>query len=325
MPYRRLPQTNASRDSALTTCKEKMDAIDPTPPPFSAAKATQLTADQPMYHSLIVAANTAKSNQTNQSAIMMPLLRTARFWVSHGFQALINACIRDEFPNSAKNFYGLPLEAKGGPDLGTEAGVIQGAITYNDGETERIAAGGDAITFPSLANINTHVDAFKASQQTQSILKGLYDDAQESLSAANTNIDLLILQLWNSIEAEYDTGDKPSMRRKAREWGVIYVPSKGEAPSGDDFSVLGMVKDSVTGLPLENVEVELFNATISKTYITEADGMFYMPPVPTDTYTVKATLIGYLPFNATFPIVEGEVQQGDIILVADVAPLPPEE
>lgn len=323
MPHRRLPNSNASRDAALTVCKDKMDATDPLEIPFAAAKGTQLTAEQPAYHALIAAANTAKSNQTAQSAIVAPLLRTARFWVSHGFQALINACIRGQFPNSDKNLYGLSLDTKGGPDLSTESDLIQASITYNDGETARTGAGGAPISFPALADINTQVDALKAAHQTQSTLKGLYDTAQENLAAANPNADLLILQLWNSIEATYDTGDKPSMRRKAREWGVVYVPSAGETPSGEDYSVVGLIKDSITDLPLENVEVTLFNASVNEVQFTGADGMFFMPVVPSGNYDIQAKLAGYQLFTANVNIVEGEVQEGNVGLEPETPPVEP--
>jgi hypothetical protein len=325
MPYRRLPNTNASRDAALTTCKDKMEATDPMELPFAPSKGVQLTTDQPIYHGLIAAVNSAKSNQTAQSALVAPLMRTARFWVSHGYQALINACIRDQFPNSVKNLYGLSLDAKGGPELSSEADVIQASITYNDGETARTAAGGEAITFPALADINTHVDALKAAHQTQSTLKGLFDQAQEKLAEANPNTDLLILQLWNSIEATYDKGDKPSMRRKAREWGVVYVPSAGETPTGDDYSVVGRVTDMLTGLPLDNVEISLFNASVDQVQFTGADGMFFMPVVASGNYDLQAKLPGYKLVTANMNLVQGEVQEFNIAMETEAPLLPPVE
>lgn len=320
MPTRRLPRTNPERDSALTNCKAKMDATAAAELPFSAAKAAKLATDQPAYHTLIVNANLAKSKQTSLSATLNPLRHAARLWVSHGYQALINACIREEFPNSVKNLYGLTLDAKGGPDLSSDSDINQAAITYNDGETARTASGGDPISFPSLANINLNIDAYRTAQQEQSNSKSAYDTAQENIAAANPNIDLLILQLWNSIEAEYDTGDKPSMRRKAREWGVVYVPNAGEAPSADDFSVVGKITDSATGLPLDLVTVTLSSTTVTETYVTEADGMFFLPPVPAGTYELEATLANYTPNKVTITVVEGEVQEVNLALEPIVLP-----
>lgn len=325
MPTRRLPNSHATRDSALTSCKAKMDAVAPADVPFIAARQTQLTDYQPIYHGLRNALNIALANQTDQTSVVKSLKRIAGLWVSHGFQALISACIREQFHNSVKNFYGIALESNKGPRLDSDLDITQAAVTYNDGETARTTAGGIPISFPALVDINTQVDAFKAAVQTQSTLKMAYDSAQETLSAADPTADLLILQLWNSIEATYDTGDKPSMRRKAREWGVVYVPSPGETPSGEDYSVVGLVKDSSTDLPLENVEVTLFNSSLNEVQYTGADGMFFMPVVPSGNYDLEAKLTGYQLFTANVNIVEGEVQEGNIDLVPDVPPIAPTE
>lgn len=323
MPHRRLPKSNPARDKALSTCKEKMDAVPASEVPFSNAKGAQLSTDQPAYHALIAASNLARFNQTLQSGVVAPLRHAARLWVSHGFQAMINACIRGQFDKQVKNLYGVPVDSTKGPKLDSESDIEQAAVTYNDGETARVSAGGVPITFPALADINTHVDAFKAANLIQSSLKMAYDRSQEALADANTNIDLLILQLWNAIEATYDTGDKPSLRRKAREWGVVYVPSAGEAPSGDDFSVIGLVTELGTELPLEHVELLLSNATLSETYITTADGMYFMPPVPSGTYELRASLVGYLTHISTVTVVEGEVTEQNISMKADTPPPPP--
>lgn len=325
MPQRRLPRTFGERDKALTACNDKVVATPPAQVPFSGARITDLATNQPLFHSLIVAANNAKTNQTTQSALVAPMRHISRLWVSHGFQALINACIREQFPNAVKNYYGIPLDSSKVPVLSSDSDITQAAITYNDGEAARTAAGGVPITFPLLADINAQVDTFKAALQVQSTLKGLYDTAQENLTAANPAIDLLILQLWNSIEATFDTGDKPSMRRKAREWGVVYIPSPGETPSGDDYSVIGKVTDSVTGLPLANVNIKLQNGPVIETYVTDEDGMYFLPPVETGNYDLSADLAGHMPFMTPVAVVDGEVQEMNISLNPLIPPVPPGE
>lgn len=324
MPKRQLPKTNPSRDSALTACKDKMDATPEINRPFSAAKGVELTAQQPVYHGLIAASNVAKFNQTLQTGVVAPLRHTARLWVSHGFQALINACIRGQFNKQVKNLYGIAIDSTKGPDLVTESDIEQAAVTYNDGETARIAAGGTPITFPLIDDINLQVHDLKAASLTQSTLKDAYDAAQEDLAAANPAIDLLILQLWNSIEATYDTGDKPSLRRKAREWGVVYIPSKGETPTGDDYSVIGEVTDSETELPLQHVNLVLSNASLDVNYITNEDGMYFLQTVPSGTYNLEAKLDGYQLFTTQVEVIEGEIQELNIALVPELLPPSPE-
>ncbi len=323
MPHRRLPNSNATRDTALTVCKNKMGAVPVVAVPFAPAKGLQLTTQQPAYHALIATSNLAKFNQTLQSAVVAPLRYTARLWVSHGFQALINACIRGQFDKQVKNLYGMAIDAIKIPNLDAEAAIEQAAITYNDGEAARIAVGGDPITFPDLADINTHVDALNAANLIQSAYKMTYDEAQESLAASNPAVDLLVLQLWNSIEATYDTGNKPSLRRKAREWGVVYVPNPGEIPSGDDYSVIGKMTDAVSGLPLSEVELILTNGPLGVDYTTDADGMYYLQVVSSGSYNLTATLAGYEPFATVVEVIEGDVLELNISLTPIAPPAPP--
>jgi len=43
------------------------------------------------------------------------------------------------------------------------------------------------------------------------------------------------MRLWNTIETAFNNGYRPSMRRKAREWGVIYTIAKGEKDEDGDM------------------------------------------------------------------------------------------
>jgi hypothetical protein len=95
------------------------------------------------------------------------------------------------------------------------------------------------------------------------VLKTAYDTAQEAVNELNPDADKVILRMWNEIETTFDTGDKPSMKHKAREWGVVHIPTPGETPTADDYSVVGGATDSTTNLPLANVVVELIGTGVS--------------------------------------------------------------
>ena len=86
---------------------------------------------------------------------------SARLWVGHGFQALINACQRGAFSNAVKNLYGLTLDAKAMPDMGTEQAILDAALAYETGETAHTLVGVAPITFPSLMDITVAVTAFR--------------------------------------------------------------------------------------------------------------------------------------------------------------------
>ncbi len=321
MPYRRLPQSILARLSAMRSCKELNDITPPADSPLTSGTATNLGTGYPIYLNALNASSSAKTNQTQQSALVVPLRDSARLWVGHGFQALINACQRGSFPNSVKNLYGLALDAKAMPDMGTEQAILDAALAYETGETARTLAGGAAITFPSLMDITGAVTAFRNANLQQSVLKNTYDTAQEAVNALNPDADKLILRMWNEIETAFDTGDKPSMRRRAREFGVVYIPSPGETPSADDYSVIGAATDSTTSLPLANVVVELVGTGLS--YTSDADGKFYLPPIAPGSYTLSASLAGYLPFTQAVVVVAGQVLQVGVVLIPTAPPPTP--
>jgi len=316
MPYRRLPQSNKARLSAIRVVKDRKDATPPALVPLMGGTQTQLDTFHPIYNGLMLAVGSARALQTEQSAVTTPLRNAARLWVGHGYQALINAVIRKQFSASVLGHYLLPSTAKGAPDMGTEQAIIDAFNAYEAGEAARVAAGGMAISFPAGTDISTHVSDFRAANLIQAERKDAYDNAQEALAAQNPEADRLILKLWNEIEAAFDKGDKPSMRRKAREWGVIYVPSPGETPSPEDYSVMGRILDSLTRQPLAEVEVSLDGTTVSVT--TDSDGNYYIPFTTAGSYTLRASLPGYITHTQTVTIADDTLPEVNIALVQEV-------
>ncbi len=316
MPTRRLPRTNNERYTALRTAKERKDAVAPADVPLMAATQTLLDSGFPAYRNLQLAVRSARAQQTEQSAITDPLRRSARMWVNHGYQALINATLREEFPTSVLSYYNLANTAKGAPDMRTEQGIISAYNDYVAGESARVMAGGTAIPFPDQVSMRSRVDAFKAANLTQAALKDAHDNAQEALAAASPDADKLILRLWNEIEAAFDTGDKPSMRRRAREWGVIYVPSAGETPSPEDYSIKGIATDAATGLPMADVEVSLDGTTITAT--TDSEGRYYLPATTAGSYTLRASKEGYATAAQPVTVTDGTIAEVNVALTPEV-------
>lgn len=83
-------------------------------------------------------------------------------------------------------------------------------------------------------------------------------------------------------------------------------------------------RDDQSDLPLANVQVVLFNATVNEVQITATDGMFFMPVVPSGTYTLQASLVGYNTYTVSVNVVEGDVLEHNIRLVPTIIPTPPE-
>ncbi len=218
----------------MRTVADRAASMPPHEPPFPAPVIDHLTAFLPVYEGLMNEVSKAKALQTASTAAVTPLLRTARIWVGQGYQHIVDAVVRGSVPRSSLASYGMAQHARG-PRFGKgEQAVLSAAERLRNAEEHRVANGGEPMAFPSLAEIMVHVDAFRTANHVQADRKLALSEAQRNLRQANTEAKKLVLRLWNTIETAYDTGDRPSMRRKAREWGVIYSIAKGEQDRDGD-------------------------------------------------------------------------------------------
>lgn len=292
MPTRRLARTNAERDAALRNGKIRKDQVPPMLViPYTATTITRIDTFQPQYRLKFQAVTLAKKAQTDLSPLIADALQKAVWYQLDFIEALNKAIRRGEFTASDRTLYHLDANDSTLPRITTESDVTTWGENINDGETARIAGGGAPITFPSLAQVNTAVAAFNTLNAQQAVAKMLYDTAQEELEVLNPEADKLILKMWNETETAFDEGDKPSMRRKCREWGVVYVPIPGEPISPEEYSIIGTTTDSVTGLPIDNVAYRLLPPDVL--LLGDAQGKYFIGVLPEGTYSLEALKPGY--------------------------------
>jgi hypothetical protein len=63
-----------------------------------------------------------------------------------------------------------------------------------------VAAGGAPMSWPTIAQVNTAATNCTNAENAQSIAKGSYDLAQESVSELRPTVDAVIKDLWDTIE-----------------------------------------------------------------------------------------------------------------------------
>lgn len=311
MPQRRLPLSNSERLSAMRIITERISVTPPADLPFTAATLARLAVHYPMYKGLRDQLDTALSAQTTQTATVKPLRHAAKLWVSHGFQSIINATVRGALPSSMLGYYGLAVGARRVPSMGSEQAILSAGVMLSNGEQARVAAGGVPISFPSLAEIDGHVDAFRQANLLQAQLKTAYDEAQEALANALADTDMLVLRLWNEIETACDTGDKPSLRRKASEWGVVYVPSNNEVLAANNWAIAGKVTNGQT--PLFEAVITVEGTAIATS--TDSRGRFYIPTLEAGIYTLRIEKESYTTQHIPIALGKGIVRMVKVILV----------
>lgn len=155
-------------------------------------------------------------------------VRSARLYVSHFIQVLNMCVIRGEIKSEYKELYHLPADTAAVPDLSTEAALIRWGRYVIDGEHERTKKGGVPIYNPSIAKVSVYYDIFIEAQNSKTILQNNTKRAIDKLDSLHADVDAVILDLWNQIEATFDHLPAEQKRAECKRFGVTYYLRKNE-------------------------------------------------------------------------------------------------
>ena len=159
-------------------------------------------------------AQTTATNSVNAAATVLE-----RF-ISHFIQVFNFAVARGVFTASDRTYYQLDESSDVVPPLDSGADLRLWAGRIATGETMRVAAGGTPMAMPSAAQVATVFSTYTSADATQTTAKTNFDLGQEAIANQRPATDVLILDLWDTIEYNLRANDPTSLRRKAREWGM---------------------------------------------------------------------------------------------------------
>ncbi|MEZ6111030.1 MAG: hypothetical protein R3C99_08450 [Pirellulaceae bacterium] len=230
MPFRRLPNSDSTRLQALESASKKAAATDPADLAFSSETKTTLDATLPLWKQELRERGQALSAQSEATEALSVRRGRLRMWVSHFFQAFNMAVARGVCQASERGFFQLDISAESLPALDGEADLLTWAERIVAGEADRTAAGGVAILQPTAAEIATELTEYETFRASQAAAAGVYDREQEDVERMREQVDRLIRDLWDEIEFRFRREQPSSMRRKAREYGVVYASRPGEPP-----------------------------------------------------------------------------------------------
>jgi len=230
MPMRRLPRTDADRLQALQAAADKAAAVPAAQLAFSAANKALLDTTLPQFRTKMEQRGTALAGQTTATQDEDVQEARTRMWTSHFYQNLNMAIDRGVILASARAFYQLDVSSESLPDMATETDLVLWAGRVVSGEAARVAAGGAALPFPSAAEVNAELTTYNTLRAQQSTKKDVYDDEAADVEALRAPVDALIRDIWDEVEFKFRHETPPSLRAKAREYGVIYESRPGEPP-----------------------------------------------------------------------------------------------
>jgi hypothetical protein len=228
LPYRKLPHTDAARLKALKTLLDNND-IYTVGNRFIDWKT--LGRAQPAYdrlHTAVEQYHIACQTQTRKAGRYDKLLRNVTMYVSHFFQVLLMCVERGEIKRTQLPLFGLDKQATVIPNIRSIDGLLSWGAKAIEGEKARVKQGGRPIYNPTIGMVATHYDIFREAYEQQSNLKQRTQRAQDDLQKLRPEVDDIILELWNQIEAHYQ--DEPPERRfsECRKFGITYYYRRHE-------------------------------------------------------------------------------------------------
>ncbi len=228
MPYRRLPKTDTARLKVLKTLLSN-DSIYTARNRFIDWKT--LNQAQPLYDRLLTASEQYRvcfKSQVRNSAKIDALQRRATIYVSHFLQVLFMTVERGEIRRPLLRLYGMEEDMKALPNINTIEGLTEWAEKTITGEKQRIRQGGRPIYNPTIGMVATHYDIFREAYHSQRQLQGRTVKALEVLKTIRPEVDAVILDLWNQIEAHYAALPPEQRYVAAAKLGVIYYNRRHE-------------------------------------------------------------------------------------------------
>jgi len=228
MGYRRLPLSDEQRIRALNRAKGKVDSSPDAGFILMPKTITRLNTTQPIFANNMTKRGSALKEQATATLLARKAKEKLRILVSHFIQVFNKGVERGVFQQSHRAFYQLDINSNKVPLLRTENEILRWGKHIIDGDASRVAGGGAPMAMPYTSEVTNAYNDFNTKRSDKSLKKDAYDNAQEDVSDMRKQVDKLILRVWDEVETAFNEEEPSSKRRKAREWGVLYVRRKGE-------------------------------------------------------------------------------------------------
>ena len=323
MPKLDRPDTDTQRLTALQSAKIKADATPPAQLAFSPDTLAALIALLPTLATEMQQRGTALSGQASTTAAINPFRNRVRMFISHFLQVFNLGVERGDYSASDRAHYQLPVSSDKLPKLSGDEDLVLWAGNIAAGDAARVTAGGAAMVNPTAAQVAAEFGLYEPMLAVHTTAKDAYDSEQEDVEDMRPEVDDLINDIWDEVLFTFRKDSPSSMRRKAREYGVVYRLSAGEEPHPDEFSISGKVTlmptatDPAEDIPLEDVQVRAVEDNI--TVLTDEDGNYLMPLLSVATATIEFSKPGFVIRTETnVTITPGEIVELNVELEAEV-------
>jgi hypothetical protein len=228
MPYRRLPNTDASRIRAMRIALERGKEMPPHKLSFSSRTIIKLEKMLPQFEHGIKLYRETLSSQNKKNREYYETVRKARLYLTHFIKVMNMAIFRGELSAETRAFFGLATDETNVPLLYSENELLSWGKRIIEGEEFRIKKGGSPITNPTIAVVKVRFGNFLDALSHHNTLSKKTLEYSEKVGNLRKEADEIILQIWNEVEKTHSTHPEDSRKGKCEAYGLVYFYRKNE-------------------------------------------------------------------------------------------------
>jgi hypothetical protein len=228
MPYRRLPNTDAARQKALTVAYKLGREIPPFKLAFQQNTFQRVQSFLPTFEKVLHEAKAAYSAQVKRNIDYMRIQKKAKLYISHFIQVVNMAMLRGDLPEAERSLFGMSENFQKLPSMNTESDLITWGEKLIHGEELRKGKGLSPITNPTIAVVRVRYEQFLDAYKSQKTLQKSYQRSQEQLVGMRKEADSIIVNVWNEVEKTFINLPDEQKRKMCEQYGVTYVFRKNE-------------------------------------------------------------------------------------------------
>lgn len=222
MPYRRLPNTDQARLSALQMAVQRASEADFTEQVLQYKTLCDARRFLMQFENTVMQYHENFRTKVSANKNYRRVVQNARMYISHFIQVLNLAVIRGEIKAEQKELYQLDPHNHIVPDLSSEEDLLVWGDNIIQGEQKRTSMGGFPIYNPAIAKVKVHYDIFKEEQMSHTLHKKVTSRVMGDVEEQRKQADAIILTIWNEVEDYYKDLLPYDKLCHCKNYGVIY-------------------------------------------------------------------------------------------------------
>lgn len=231
MPSRSLPSSDTQHLDALRDALFQLDTLPAgRPTELSPETIASLRRLYPLWSRVLKERRNVGGQRTEATAAADAAKARLRLLLSHFLQNLNFAIEREDagFRPGDRTLYGMDASQVALPRMERETELLRVAESAIEGEAKRTSAGGRPILMPPVGAIESARRTVLERLRTQHQHVTAHDEESAEVMALRGNVEELVKDIWDELEFAYRKEPASAMRRRCRQWGVVYTRDAGE-------------------------------------------------------------------------------------------------